>query len=88
MGVFGLIGYFLESKRVPLGPMILGLILGPMLEENLRVGLIKSSGDWTPFLTRPICVGLILVLLLAMIVPRFLKRFLRASVHSVHSNTP
>jgi putative tricarboxylic transport membrane protein len=86
MGVFGLIGFFLESKRVPLGPLILGLILGPMLEENLRIGLIKSSGDWTPFFTRPICIGLILVLLVAMIAPRFLKRFVGGPVHSAVGN--
>ena len=38
MVVFGLVGFALESRRVPLAPLILGLILGPMIEENLRVG--------------------------------------------------
>jgi putative tricarboxylic transport membrane protein len=74
MAGFGMVGYFFESKRVPLAPLILGMILGPMLEENLRTGLIKSSGDWTPFFTRPICVGLIVALLLAMVAPPVVRK--------------
>jgi len=61
----GVAGYFLEARRVPLPPLILGLILGPMIEENLRAGLIKTSGDFTPFLTRPICLTMLLLLLTA-----------------------
>jgi TctA family transporter len=73
----GVLGFFLEIWKVPLAPLILGLILGPMLEENLRAGLIKSSGDFTPFLTRPICVVLILLLIGASAGPALLRRFLR-----------
>ncbi|MCB9923923.1 MAG: tripartite tricarboxylate transporter permease [Planctomycetaceae bacterium] len=62
MLAFGLVGYFLESKRIPLAPLILGLILGELVERKLRTGLISSGGDFTPMFTRPICVGLILVL--------------------------
>ncbi|MDA1055689.1 MAG: tripartite tricarboxylate transporter permease [Planctomycetota bacterium] len=67
MLAFGLIGYFLESHRIPLAPLILGLILGPLVERKLRTGLISSGGDFTPMFTRPICIGLIamLVVLLA-----------------------
>jgi TctA family transporter len=56
MFVFGIVGYFLESRRVPLAPLILGLILGPMVEQNLRTGLVNSDGSLTPFFTRPICL--------------------------------
>jgi putative tricarboxylic transport membrane protein len=62
MLAFGVLGYFLESRRVPLAPLILGLILGPMIEENLRNGLIKEGGSLAPFFTRPICLVLILIL--------------------------
>lgn len=65
MFVFGLVGFFMESHRVPLAPLILGLILGPMVEENLRTGLIKTGGDLTPFLTRPLCALFILILIAA-----------------------
>ncbi|MCF7943667.1 MAG: tripartite tricarboxylate transporter permease, partial [Spirochaetia bacterium] len=52
--VFGLLGFGMEKVDIPLPPMILGLILGPMIEENLRVGLIKTDGSFLPFLSRPI----------------------------------
>jgi putative tricarboxylic transport membrane protein len=70
----GVLGYFLEKHRVPLAPLVLGLILGPKIEENLRTGLIKSGGEWAPFFTRPICVALILLLILASILPPLLRR--------------
>jgi putative tricarboxylic transport membrane protein len=42
--------------------LVLGLILGGMIETKLRAGLILSKGDPTPFFTRPICIALIVVL--------------------------
>jgi putative tricarboxylic transport membrane protein len=66
---FGLVGFYLESQKAPLAPLILGLILGPMVEENLRTGLIKTEGDLTPFFTRPICAVLILILAAAFLAP-------------------
>jgi TctA family transporter len=67
MFAFGLIGFFLESKGFPLAPMILGLILGPLVEEKLRAGFIASSGSIIPFFNRPISQGLIAILLLGML---------------------
>lgn len=83
MAVFGVIGFFLERQGVPLAPLILGLILGPMVEENLRVGLIKSGGDWTPFLTRPICAVMLLLLVLSLLAPPLLKKFFGANAKNV-----
>ena len=54
MVAFGVLGWALERRRVPLAPLILGLILGPQIEENFRAGLIKSDGSLWPFFTRPI----------------------------------
>lgn len=62
MFAFGVLGFFLESKRIPLAPLILGLILGPLIEESLRDGLTKEGGSLAPFFTRPICLALILSL--------------------------
>ncbi len=62
MIAFGIVGFFLEACRVPLAPMILGLILGPLVEEKLRAALIASQGSLEPFFTRPICVSLIAIL--------------------------
>ncbi len=75
MANFGVVGYFLEAKRMPLAPLILGLILGPMVEENFRTGMIKSEGSVLPFLTRPICLVLLALLALAFAVPPLLRRF-------------
>jgi TctA family transporter len=62
--LFGIIGFFMEKADVPLSPFILGLVLGPMIEDNLRIGLIKSDGKLLPFLTRPISAAFAIVLLL------------------------
>lgn len=68
MVAFGLVGVFLESQRVPLAPLILGLILGPLLERTLRAGLIGSSGDWTPLVTRPLCLVMVSLLVLSLVI--------------------
>jgi putative tricarboxylic transport membrane protein len=54
MIAFGLLGYWLTKMRFPLPPLILGFILSPTLETNLRRGMQLSGGDFIPFLTRPI----------------------------------
>lgn len=51
---FGFIGYLMLKARIPLTPMVLGFILGPLLETNLRRGLMLSQGDFMPFVTEPI----------------------------------
>ena len=60
--VFGIIGFAMERAAMPLAPLILGRILGPMIEENLRIGLIKTSGSFAAFLNRPISFTLFLIL--------------------------
>lgn len=72
MLVFGLVGFFLETQRVPLAPLILGLILGGLVEKKLRAGLISSSGDFTPMFTRPICAVLVGLLVIALLGPLLL----------------
>ncbi|WP_425101896.1 tripartite tricarboxylate transporter permease [Tropicibacter sp. S64] len=61
----GVAGYFLEKLAVPLAPIILGMILGPMAEQSIRRALLISRGDWTELLTRPLsavlCVATVLV---------------------------
>ncbi len=55
---FGVIGYVLRAFGFPLAPLILGVVLGPILDSNLRRGLVLSGGSLEPFLTRPISVVL------------------------------
>lgn len=58
--VCGIIGYFMIAFGIPVGPVLLGIVLGPYVEENLRNGLTANDGDWTVFLTRPISAFLLL----------------------------
>ena len=76
MIAFGVLGFYLETQKVPLAPLILGIILGPMVEENFRAGLIKSGGSFLPFFNRPICVALLLLLAAAAAMP-LISRWLR-----------
>lgn len=54
MFVAGVAAYFLEKVEVPLAPIVLGLILGPMAEQSVRRALLISRGDPTELVTRPI----------------------------------
>jgi putative tricarboxylic transport membrane protein len=65
--LFGLIGYLFYKLHCEPAPLLLGFILGPMMEENLRRALLLSRGDWTTFATRPLSASLLLAAL-AMIV--------------------
>lgn len=64
---FGVIGYLMERFGFSLAPAILGFILCPILETNLRRGLQKSGGDLTPFLTEPISGAFIVIALLVVV---------------------
>ncbi|MFO1285587.1 MAG: tripartite tricarboxylate transporter permease [Rubrivivax sp.] len=65
--IFALVGYAFYKLGCEPAPLLLGFILGPMMEENLRRALLLSRGDWTTFVTRPLSLGLLLGAL-AMIV--------------------
>ena len=59
--VFGLIGFGMKKFGYPGAPLVLGLILGPIAEENLNRALVISNNDWSVFVTRPIsCIFLLI----------------------------
>jgi TctA family transporter len=58
---FGLFGYLMKKLDCAPAPLILGLVLGPILEENVRRSLLLSRGDPSIFVTRPICAGILLL---------------------------
>ncbi|MFZ5549367.1 MAG: tripartite tricarboxylate transporter permease [Pseudomonadota bacterium] len=58
--LFGVIGYTFYKLGCEPAPLLLGFILGPMMEENLRRALLLARGDWTAFVTRPLSAGLLL----------------------------
>ena len=59
MGWFGIIGYIFHKLAMEPAPLLLGLILGPMMEENLRRALLLSRGDWSILVTRPLSATLL-----------------------------
>ena len=65
--VVGIGAYLLSNLNVPMIPFILGFILGTTIETNFRKAMIMSDGDVTIFITRPICIILI-VLTIVMLV--------------------
>ncbi len=60
MVLFGLLGYLFRKLDCPAAPLLLGLVLGPQLEEQLRRALLLSDGDWWVFVERPISLGFLL----------------------------
>ncbi len=65
----GLLGLVCRRTATPLGPLVLGLILGPMMEANLRRALILSRGDWSDVLARPIVMFFLVATLLSLLWP-------------------
>lgn len=64
--VFGLLAFALQKGGFPTAPIILGFVLGPMIETNLLRGMMQSKGSFLPFLTRPIS-GVFLLIAVAVI---------------------
>ena len=66
---FGLLAYFLESRRIPLAPLVIGFVLGPIAEENLSAALMSSNGDWSPLLTESKSLFFLLVAVIMLALP-------------------
>ena len=68
VALFGVIGYGFIKLGCEPAPLLLGFILGPMMEENLRRALLLSRGDWSVFVTRPLSATLLAMALLMLII--------------------
>ncbi len=74
---FGIVGFLWRKLECPPAPLLLGFVLGPMMEENLRRALLISRGDATVFFTRPISLGFMIatvLILIIMVAPAVHKR--------------
>jgi putative tricarboxylic transport membrane protein len=74
---FGVIGFLWLRLECPPAPLLLGFVLGPLMEENLRRALLISRGDPSVFVTRPISLGFVIatvLILVLMITPAIRKR--------------
>ncbi len=65
---FAIVGYIFYKLGCEPAPLLLGFILGPMMEENLRRALLLSRGDWSTFITRPLSGALLLAAVLMIVV--------------------
>lgn len=77
LAIFGLVGYVFHKLGCEAAPLLLGLILGPMMEEYLRRALLLSRGDWSVFVTRPISLGLLVaavILITIVLLPSVRKQ--------------
>jgi len=68
MLIMGVLGYFLQRFDYPISPIILGMILGPMLEKNLISSLLKANGDYGAFFERPVSGVLSVIFILIVLV--------------------
>jgi putative tricarboxylic transport membrane protein len=68
VAIFGFIGYLFAKLGCEPAPLLLGFILGPMMEENLRRALLLSRGDWSVFLTRGLSAGLLAAAALLLVI--------------------
>jgi putative tricarboxylic transport membrane protein len=71
--VFGVLGYFMRLHGYPIAPIVVGLILGPMAEQQLRRALSIAQGDVTTLVQSPVAAGLLFLATLALIVPILLR---------------
>ena len=74
---FAVIGFLFHKLGFEPAPLILGFILGPMMEENLRRALLMARGDWSIFVTRPIAavmIGISVILMIAIMLPAISRK--------------
>jgi putative tricarboxylic transport membrane protein len=72
--VFGLLGFAMRRWDIPVGPAVIGLILGPLAETQFRRALSISQGDPSVFVTQPISAALLVITVFILIVPWLLRR--------------
>lgn len=74
---FGVVGFGMKKARFPLAPVILGLVLGPLMERNLRRALALSGGEWGVMFSSALAVFLWLLAALAILLPPVWTRIRR-----------
>jgi putative tricarboxylic transport membrane protein len=80
--IFGLIGFLMRVHNYPIAPVVVGLILGPMAEQQLRRALAIAQGDWLTLVSTPISAALLGFALLALVLPIILRARGRGQVLS------
>ncbi len=74
MTLFGLVGYVMRKLDFPLAPVVLGLVLGPLMEKNLRRAMALSGGDWRVLFDSPMAITLWILAVASLVAPALLRR--------------
>lgn len=77
MVAFGVLGYLCRKLDIPTVPIILGILLGNAMEDNLRRAMVLSDGDWTYLFSSGVSIGLWVAAIIGFMAPLFLRRFLK-----------
>lgn len=71
--IFGVMGFMMRIYGYPIAPVVVGLILGPMAEQQLRRALSIAQGDWTTLVSTPIAAVILFAAALALVVPMVMR---------------
>jgi len=77
MLALGTVGFLMMLASIPVYPAVIGVILGPLLESEMRRALVISGGDWSTFVTRPGSAAILAVAIVALVLPNLLARLKR-----------
>ena len=82
---FGLIGWLMEENGIPVAPLVLGIVLGELLEQSFMTSMIKADGDFSVFFTRPIAgvLGALTLVVWGWIAFQGLRRLTASTAHPV-----
>jgi putative tricarboxylic transport membrane protein len=83
MLTIGILGYFLRQYGFPVAPLIIGAILGPLAETQLRRAMSIADGDYSALISTPFSIAAYVIVLLVAIVPQFMKRWERRTAKEV-----
>jgi putative tricarboxylic transport membrane protein len=77
MTLFGVLGYIFRKLDIPTVPVILGILLGANMENNLRRAMVLSDGDWTFLFSSGIAISLWVAAVLGFVAPFFFRRIMK-----------
>jgi putative tricarboxylic transport membrane protein len=84
MVLFGVLGWVLRKLEVPLVPVIMGILLGNLIEANLRRAMTISDGDWTALFGSPLAIGLWMVAIIGFALPILFGKRVQRRMHMTH----
>jgi putative tricarboxylic transport membrane protein len=84
--VFGLLGLMMRRFGLPVLPLIIGVILGPRIERQLRQSLQLGGGDWTSLFTEPVAIIVYILIVALLVTPLILRLFHRPEPDLVHAS--